>query len=428
MNWQEEDLKYIWHPCSQMKDYETLPQIVIERAKGINLYDYVINCLSSNSCEFGLTAPLTKDKLETAFNCKNCINERMLDSYYLSFEPVVREKTSTPNSSKYAQNVKESVSNKGIEQWNYTCTYSPCNSSGHSPNNYFKQSGNKSDIGYCTKYKHVEQKYSCGDCDSTHTTKCKSGVTCKHYYTETTYDCNSSDNDGSEPQLWRATGCYSYRIEMHTYLSTVHTYYYSVIKPARTTSTGNGMLDDLVTAENRGENSLTLHINEETGAEEHYIGPDLENAITGQCGKLGRNPSSKCKSQNKYSLYFSGIKNEDGSNFEFKKGNAGKSAIGVLYLWFPEITGCNTVCENTTGETRYQCAENYCDSLYYYEEGSTSATQKRKAGCLISCGVQHNPNNCLSKINDINFNDNDCLYTDSLIYANYSDPDNPYYM
>ena len=38
MNWQEEDLKYIWHPCSQMKDYETLPPIVIESGKGINLY------------------------------------------------------------------------------------------------------------------------------------------------------------------------------------------------------------------------------------------------------------------------------------------------------------------------------------------------------------------------------------------------------
>ncbi|MEG2936462.1 MAG: aminotransferase class III-fold pyridoxal phosphate-dependent enzyme, partial [Clostridium sp.] len=35
----EMDLKHIWHPCSQMKDYEELPPIVIERGKGINLYD-----------------------------------------------------------------------------------------------------------------------------------------------------------------------------------------------------------------------------------------------------------------------------------------------------------------------------------------------------------------------------------------------------
>ena len=44
VNWQEEDLKYIWHPCSQMKDYETLPPIVIDHASGINLYDIDGNC------------------------------------------------------------------------------------------------------------------------------------------------------------------------------------------------------------------------------------------------------------------------------------------------------------------------------------------------------------------------------------------------
>lgn len=43
-NWQKEDLNYIWHPCSQMKDYEELPPIVIERGDGINLYDINGNC------------------------------------------------------------------------------------------------------------------------------------------------------------------------------------------------------------------------------------------------------------------------------------------------------------------------------------------------------------------------------------------------
>ena len=33
------DLDLIWHPCSQMKDYEDLPPIVIDHAQGINLYD-----------------------------------------------------------------------------------------------------------------------------------------------------------------------------------------------------------------------------------------------------------------------------------------------------------------------------------------------------------------------------------------------------
>lgn len=39
MNLQERDLKHIWHPCSQMKDYEELPPIPIDHAKGVYLYD-----------------------------------------------------------------------------------------------------------------------------------------------------------------------------------------------------------------------------------------------------------------------------------------------------------------------------------------------------------------------------------------------------
>lgn len=39
MNLVEKDLKYIWHPCSQMKDYEELSPIIIDHGKGIYLYD-----------------------------------------------------------------------------------------------------------------------------------------------------------------------------------------------------------------------------------------------------------------------------------------------------------------------------------------------------------------------------------------------------
>lgn len=44
IDWQKEDLAHIWHPCSQMKDYEELPPIVIERGDGINLYDINGKC------------------------------------------------------------------------------------------------------------------------------------------------------------------------------------------------------------------------------------------------------------------------------------------------------------------------------------------------------------------------------------------------
>jgi len=36
----DEDLQHIWHPCTQMKDHETLPLIPIEHGKGVYLYDF----------------------------------------------------------------------------------------------------------------------------------------------------------------------------------------------------------------------------------------------------------------------------------------------------------------------------------------------------------------------------------------------------
>jgi len=36
----DEDLRYIWHPCTQMKDHETLPLIPIRSGKGVYLFDF----------------------------------------------------------------------------------------------------------------------------------------------------------------------------------------------------------------------------------------------------------------------------------------------------------------------------------------------------------------------------------------------------
>lgn len=36
---QKKDLKYIWHPCSQMKDYEEFPPIVIKNGQGVYIED-----------------------------------------------------------------------------------------------------------------------------------------------------------------------------------------------------------------------------------------------------------------------------------------------------------------------------------------------------------------------------------------------------
>jgi len=38
--WMRRDLDVIWHPCTQMKDHETLPLIPVKSAKGVYLYDF----------------------------------------------------------------------------------------------------------------------------------------------------------------------------------------------------------------------------------------------------------------------------------------------------------------------------------------------------------------------------------------------------
>ena len=39
LTWEERDLRRIWHPCSQMKDYEELPPIIVKEGKGVWLTD-----------------------------------------------------------------------------------------------------------------------------------------------------------------------------------------------------------------------------------------------------------------------------------------------------------------------------------------------------------------------------------------------------
>ena len=52
--WKKRDSKYIWHPYTQMKDCRLSPPILIERAKGIKLYDdkgnYYYDTISSWWC------------------------------------------------------------------------------------------------------------------------------------------------------------------------------------------------------------------------------------------------------------------------------------------------------------------------------------------------------------------------------------------
>ena len=53
-DWVKRDLKYIWHPYTQMKDCRTCPPILIKKAKGLKLYDedgrYYYDTISSWWC------------------------------------------------------------------------------------------------------------------------------------------------------------------------------------------------------------------------------------------------------------------------------------------------------------------------------------------------------------------------------------------
>ena len=66
----QQDLKYIWHPCTQMQDHEkNIPLIPIKSAKGIYLYDFdnkkYIDCVSSWWVNlFGHCNPYINQKLK----------------------------------------------------------------------------------------------------------------------------------------------------------------------------------------------------------------------------------------------------------------------------------------------------------------------------------------------------------------------------
>ncbi|MEA3418574.1 MAG: adenosylmethionine--8-amino-7-oxononanoate transaminase [Campylobacterota bacterium] len=64
-----EDLKHIWHPCTQMKDHETLPLIPIKSGKGIYLFDFdgnrYIDAISSWWVNiFGHSNPQINEKIK----------------------------------------------------------------------------------------------------------------------------------------------------------------------------------------------------------------------------------------------------------------------------------------------------------------------------------------------------------------------------
>jgi adenosylmethionine-8-amino-7-oxononanoate aminotransferase len=72
-NWIKRDLKYIWHPYTQMKDCQRIPPILIEKARGIKLYDskrdFYYDTISSWWCNVhGHNHPKVKEAINKQLN------------------------------------------------------------------------------------------------------------------------------------------------------------------------------------------------------------------------------------------------------------------------------------------------------------------------------------------------------------------------
>ncbi len=69
----ESDLKHIWHPCMQMKDFELFPPILIHKAKGSYLYTNhgtLIDATSSWWCKsLGHGFPAVMSAIHDQLNC-----------------------------------------------------------------------------------------------------------------------------------------------------------------------------------------------------------------------------------------------------------------------------------------------------------------------------------------------------------------------
>lgn len=67
------DLKHFWHPCSQMKDFETCPPLIIEKAQGSYLYTNkgpLIDAISSWWCKsLGHGHPAVIEAINAQLEC-----------------------------------------------------------------------------------------------------------------------------------------------------------------------------------------------------------------------------------------------------------------------------------------------------------------------------------------------------------------------
>ena len=321
------------------------------------LYSYIqellgaVDARNSNSYLFRNNAGFSTSVAFTSFKLNASeINDATLnaDNYYISIEPVIRERTN------YAEDMwstsQTSTSSSGTAEFKWT---SKCGS------RYGFEHPGRCEYT-CTKQK----------LDTCYNPDTRKDETCWTDYDATCYD------------TWSGS-CTSYKNYNTTTLVTLHTRAISVIYPVRY-STLNVKIGSLTTSRLEPRTAHQVLIddknggNKETGVYEYFIGPTLKDSIVGQARLDMQN--------NKYSL-FDG--NSHATNY-YNKDNAKSIALGVSYWWLPDLTNCKRECTNPND---LRCIENYCDNSIGYDERAN--TQKLKAKCILStCGYSYTRVNC----------------------------------
>ena len=92
----QRDLKVLWHPCTQMKDHETLPLIPIRRGEGVWLEDFdgkrYIDAISSWWVNlFGHANPRINEAVKAQLDTlEHVLLVRVMKRVFL-FSPVFRQ-------------------------------------------------------------------------------------------------------------------------------------------------------------------------------------------------------------------------------------------------------------------------------------------------------------------------------------------------
>ena len=298
--------------------------------------------------------------------------------------------------------MSSSTSYGGVATWNFVCNNPNCKNVSGTYKFTTSTPSASQDGTTCAADGDVEYNYYYAGCGLTNHYNTKSA--CERVCTQgcTKYKGTVKDYQTSEDvsNYWRLSdpACASYHMTYYHVLIYNRYWHNSTIMPARKSgSATTALLSHMTTAKVESDEDVR-HENEATGAIEYYVGPDLETALVGECGSASRaNPKCSTGLKNKYSIVGSV------DNIEYTVEKAKKIAIGVLYVWIPEVIDFCVDCKGKTGDDLLACSENYCDNLYYYEEGSTIATQLLKEDCIKRCGVKNTPNNCEEKIKDAAF-------------------------